>query len=79
MSFVSFSILNMLALVPQIVWLHEFRAFEDKPNVFNLTAQTIDVSLVKMLGTHCGLDETLVVGSRGYKDIIEKRMVCITV
>ncbi|XP_051188535.1 probable nucleolar protein 5-1 isoform X3 [Lolium perenne] len=57
-----------------IVWLHEFRAFEDKPNVFNLTAQTIDVSLVKMLGTHCGLDETLVVGSRGYKDIIEKRM-----
>ncbi|CAM0879976.1 unnamed protein product [Alopecurus aequalis] len=57
-----------------IVWLHEFRTFDDKPNVINLTAQTIDASLIKFLWTYCHSDETLVVGSRAYKDIIEKTL-----
>ncbi|XP_071683806.1 uncharacterized protein [Lolium perenne] len=57
-----------------IIWLHEFRTFEDTRNVINLTAQTIDVNLIKMLWTYCAWDETLVVGSREYKDIIEKTL-----
>jgi hypothetical protein len=69
----------MLALVSQIFRLHEFRKFEDTRNVINLTAQTIDVGLTKMLWTHCDADETLVVGSLAYKDLIKKLLVCISV
>jgi branched-subunit amino acid transport protein AzlD len=69
----------MLALVPQILRLHEFRKFEDKPNVINLTAQTIDVGLTQMLSKYCDFDETLVVGSIAYKDLIGKLLVCICV
>jgi hypothetical protein len=69
----------MLALVSQIFRLHEFRKFEDMRNVINLTAQTIDVGLTKMLWTHCDADETLVVGSLAYKDLIKKLLVCISV
>ncbi|KAK1670611.1 hypothetical protein QYE76_058770 [Lolium multiflorum] len=58
----------------EILRLHEFRTFKDKCNVINRTAQRIDVSLIKMLWTYCAWDETLVVGSREYKDIIEKTL-----
>jgi hypothetical protein len=68
----------MLALVPQILWLHEFRAFKNKANVINLTDRRMDRSLVKMIGTYCRWDETLVVGTSEYKDTIENVMVCIT-
>ncbi|KAM0929791.1 hypothetical protein ACQ4PT_001399 [Festuca glaucescens] len=56
----------------EILRLHEFRKFEYKPNVINLTAQTIDVGLTQMLWKYCDFDETLVVGSIAYKDLIGK-------
>jgi hypothetical protein len=67
----------MLSLVPQIVWLHEFRKFEKKP-VINVAEQTIDVDLVRMLWTFCNTHERLVVGSPAYKDLIIKLLVCIS-
>uniref|UniRef100_A0ACD5YXX5 Uncharacterized protein n=1 Tax=Avena sativa TaxID=4498 RepID=A0ACD5YXX5_AVESA len=55
-----------------IVWLDEFRKFEDKSNVINLTAQTIHVGLTQMLWKNCDFDDTLVVGNLAYKDLIGK-------
>jgi hypothetical protein len=65
------------SLVPQIVWLHEFQKFEDRPNAINLTTREISPRLIKLIFKYIKFEEKLVVGRPEYKEIIEELLVCV--
>ncbi|KAM0906418.1 hypothetical protein ACQ4PT_016778 [Festuca glaucescens] len=56
----------------EIVWLHEFQKFEDRPNAIDLTTRKINPRLIKMIFKYIKFEEKLVVGRPEYKEIIEE-------
>ncbi|KAM0900060.1 hypothetical protein ACQ4PT_020871 [Festuca glaucescens] len=56
----------------EIIWLHEFQKFEDRPNAINLTTRKINPRLIKMIFKYIKFEEKLVVGRPEYKEIIEE-------
>ncbi|KAM0906415.1 hypothetical protein ACQ4PT_016778 [Festuca glaucescens] len=62
-----------------IVWLHEFQKFEDRPNAIDLTTRKINPRLIKMIFKYIKFEEKLVVGRPEYKEIIEELLVCVAV
>ncbi|KAM0900061.1 hypothetical protein ACQ4PT_020871 [Festuca glaucescens] len=63
----------------EIIWLHEFQKFEDRPNAINLTTRKINPRLIKMIFKYIKFEEKLVVGRPEYKEIIEELLVCVAV